>query len=96
MPQITRRPLALGDLEDIWFYIASDSIAAADDWLDKIDAQLKLISKSPGIGRARDELAPGVRSFPIGRYVIFYTATQSGIDVVRVLHSSLDTDAQFG
>lgn len=96
MHQIQRHPLALHDLEDIWQFIAEDSIAAADHWLDKIDAQFKLIAKAPGIGRARDELAPGVRSFPIGRYVIFYQATQSGIDVVRVLHSSLDTDAQFG
>ena len=95
MALIQRRSLALHDLEDIWHYIAEDKIEAADQWLDRIDEQLHLIAKTPGIGRARDELAQGVRSFPIGRYVIFYTATDAGIDVVRVLHSSLDIDAQF-
>ncbi len=47
------------------------------------------------MGRARDELALGLRSMPFGRYVVFYEALPDGIDVVRVLHSSQDTDPQF-
>jgi toxin ParE1/3/4 len=47
------------------------------------------------MGRARDELAANVRSFPFGRYVIFYAPMQDGIDVVRVLHSARDIDAVF-
>ncbi len=47
------------------------------------------------MGRARDELSPGVRSMPFGRYVIFYEPLDDGIDVVRVLHSARDVDAQF-
>ena len=47
------------------------------------------------IGRARKELATDLRSFPFGRYVIFYTPVQDGIDVVRVLHSARDVDAAF-
>lgn len=41
-------------------------------------------------------LAPDVRSFPFGRYVIFYLPIDDGIDVVRVLHSARDIDAVFG
>lgn len=33
---------------------------------------------------------------PFGRYVIFYEPLDDGIDVVRVLHSARDVDAQFG
>ena len=47
------------------------------------------------MGRARDELSANVRSFPFGRYVIFYAAIEDGIDVVRVLHSARDIDAVF-
>jgi toxin ParE1/3/4 len=36
-----------------------------------------------------------MRSFPFGRYVIFYAPVDSGIDVVRVLHSARDIDEQF-
>lgn len=48
------------------------------------------------MGRARDELLHGLRSFPFGRYVILYEPIDGGIDVVRVLHSARDVDAQFG
>jgi len=47
------------------------------------------------MGRARVELAPGVRSLPFGRYVIFYLPLHDGIDVVRVLHSARDIEAIF-
>ena len=36
-----------------------------------------------------------MRSFPFGRYVIFYAPVDGGIDVVRVLHSARDIDEQF-
>jgi hypothetical protein len=39
------------------------------------------------MGRLRDELSPGLRSFPFGRYVVFYEPTDGGFDVVRLLHS---------
>ena len=48
------------------------------------------------MGRARDELAASVRSFPFGRYVIFYAPIEDGIDVVRVPHSARDINAVFG
>jgi toxin ParE1/3/4 len=48
------------------------------------------------MGRARDELAGELRSFPFGRYVIFDERIEHGIDVVRVLHSARDIDAVFG
>ncbi len=95
MPQVTRRPLAETDILEIWDYIADDSLAAADRWVDQVDKQFRVLATQPMMGRARDELAPGVRSFPFGRYVVFYVPLDDGIDVVRVLHSARDIDAVF-
>ena len=95
MPRATRRPLAETDVLEIWDYIADDSLAAADRWLDRLDEKFRLLATQPMMGRARDELAPGVRSFPIGRYVVFYVPLDDGIDVVRVLHGVRDIDAVF-
>ena len=95
MPQVTRRPLAETDILEIWDYIADDSLAAADRWVDRLDEQFRLLAAQPMMGRARDELAPGVRSFPFGRYVIFYVPLDGGIDLVRVLHGARDIDAVF-
>lgn len=96
MPQITRRPLAASDILDIWDYIADDSIEQADRWVDRLDEKLELIATQPLIGRARDELEEGLRSFPFGRYVIFYALVEGGVDVVRVLHGARDIDEIFG
>ena len=95
MPRIERRPLAGTDIDEIWDYIAEDSMVAADAWVDRLDEKLRLLASQPLMGRTRDELAPGVRSLPFGRYVIFYLPLHDGIDVVRVLHSARDIESIF-
>ena len=95
MSQVTRRPLAEADILEIWDYIADDNPAAADRWVDHLDGQFRLLATQPKMGRARDELAPSVRSFPFGRYVVFYVPIDDGIDVVRVLHGARDIDEIF-
>jgi toxin ParE1/3/4 len=95
MARVTRRPGAESDVIEIWVYIAEDSIAEADRWIDRLDERLRLWATQPTIGRPREELAPSLRSMPFGRYVVFFVAAQDGIDVVRVLHSSRDVDTNF-
>jgi len=89
MPRITRRPLAEADILEIWDYIADDNVDAADLWVDRLDEQFSLLATQPLMGRVRDELARGVRSFP------FYAPIDNGIDVIRVLHGSRDIDTVF-
>jgi len=47
------------------------------------------------MGRERPELLPGMRSFPLGRYLIFYRIVEETLQVVRVLSGYRDLDAQF-
>jgi toxin ParE1/3/4 len=42
------------------------------------------------MGRARPELAPDLRSFPVGNYVVFYRPMPAGIILVRVRSRFLD------
>lgn len=84
------------DIIEIWDYIADDSFEAADRWVDQLDEKFRLLATQPLMGRVRFELERGMRSFPFGRYVIFYMPTDEGIDVVRVLHGARDIDAAFG
>lgn len=93
MPTVQKLPKAYEDLFEIWDFIAADNIAAADTWIDKLDAQFLLLAYHPLIGRAREELTKDLRSFPLGRYVIFYMPDTNGITVVRVIHSARDIDA---
>lgn len=90
MPRIRRRALAVQDTFETWDYIAEDSVAAADRWAAKLDEKLAMLVRTPGLGRSRQELAPGLRSFPVGRYIVYYRAVPDGIELVRVLHSARD------
>jgi toxin ParE1/3/4 len=95
MPNFIVRPKARTDLDGIWDFIAADSQAQADAFVDRMITKFKLLARQPGLGRIRDELMPELQSFPFERYVIFYRAVSSGIEIIRVLHSAQDADAQF-
>ncbi|MBO3464284.1 type II toxin-antitoxin system RelE/ParE family toxin [Aetokthonos hydrillicola Thurmond2011] len=95
MAIVLKKPLAQADLLDIWNFIANDSFEKADQFLQKIESQLKVLGLNPGIGRKRDSLAPDMRSFPVGNYLIFYRPISQGIEVIRVLHGSRDIQSLF-
>ena len=95
MPVIVKLPRAHLDLNEIWDYIAEDGESRADAFIDLLDQKLRLLARSPNMGRARDELENDLRSFPVGRYVIFYRPIPEGIEIVRVLHGSRDLGTEF-
>lgn len=95
MPTIIKRPQALNDLADIWAEIADDSEQRADAFVAMLDGKIRTLAGQPQMGRRRDELAPALRSWPIGRYVVFYLPLTDGVDIVRVLHGARDLEAAF-
>jgi toxin ParE1/3/4 len=90
MSVIIKRPRALSDLTEIWDYIADDSEARADSFVATIDAKFQTLAKQPGIGRLRNELTAGLRSLPVGQYVIFYLSLADGVEIIRVMHGARD------
>ena len=44
----------------------------------------------PETGQAREELAAGLRSFPVAPYVVFFRPSADTIEVLRVLHGRRD------
>ena len=88
MTRVVLTDSAKQDLLDVWLYIAADNPDAADRLLDEIDETLRLLAGAPGLGRARDDIAPGLRYFPIGSYLILYEALPDGIMVVRLVHGA--------
>ena len=65
-------PQARAELISIWTYIVKQGgdVAAADGVIDAITERFYLLSQYPRLGRARDDLRPGLRSFAVGEYVI--------------------------
>jgi toxin ParE1/3/4 len=92
---VRRSPLAEQDYREIWRYIANDNPDAADRLLRKIDSKLHLYAENPRMGTARDALAPGLRSFSVGNYLVFYRIVTGGIELVRVLHGARELKRLF-
>ena len=96
MGLIRRTPTARNDYSAIWDHVAEDNPDAADVLLRALDSALNMLSDHPHAGQRRSDLRPRLRSFPVGRYLVFYRPIRGGIELVRVLHGARDVTAIFG
>jgi toxin ParE1/3/4 len=84
------------DIEAIADYLAArSSLNSAERFLSNIDATLQRIAQFPELGRKRDELYPGSRSFPYQRYLIFYRLLNNDIEIFRVVSDYQDLTSLF-
>jgi plasmid stabilization system protein ParE len=58
--------------------------------LDDFDEKIAMLAGYPEAGRTREDLRPGLRQFPSGSYLIFYTLNVSELEVRRVMHGARD------
>lgn len=76
------------DVLDIWEYIAGDNIQAADRLIDRFGEMYQRLARSPGMGVRQEQYRPGLRCFPVGKYVIFYSVADDYVEIYRVLHGA--------
>lgn len=96
MAEFELRPKALSDLETIWGYTVDTwDHQQADTYMRTIDETFKTLADNAELGRLYDEVYKGLRVYPSGKHLVFYFATDEGIDVVRVLHERMDIRAQL-
>ena len=50
MPVIIRRPRASADMSEIWEFIAEESIARADEFVDRADEKFRALAAQPLMG----------------------------------------------
>jgi toxin ParE1/3/4 len=92
------RPQAESDLIEHAVFLGQDSPVVAQRFLDAVDRVLADLVRMPALGRQRefgDSRLTGLRSYLITAfesYIVFYLPTDSGIDVVRVLHGAQDIE----
>ncbi len=83
------------DLLEIWEYIARENPESAERQIQTFREKFELLLSHPLIGRERNEIFIGLRSFPAGRYIIFYQPMDYGIEVLRVRHGASDLRGLF-
>jgi toxin ParE1/3/4 len=47
------------------------------------------------MGKSRDKIFVGLRSFPVKSYLVFYALTEDGVEIYRVLHGRRDIEELF-
>lgn len=95
MLELEISPQAENDLVETWLYVAEDQPINADRYLDKLQEKAQKLAEFPDLGRDRPELAEGLKSFPVDRYNLYYTTTESKLILVRVLPADRDITALF-
>lgn len=93
MSRVLKTFRAEEDLHEIWAYIAEDNPRAADRLIGEFDRKFQLLADHPKMGRARPAILPGIRSLPVGNYVIFFVEEGEGVKIVRVLHGARNLEA---
>lgn len=93
-PEISKE--AIRDLDEIWDFIAKDSVRAADRFVDQLFEKCCEIARFEGVGRRRDELIPGMESLAFKKYLIFFRRTDGRVQIIRILSGYRDIGSLFG
>lgn len=79
---------ARNDLHGIGAFIAKSNPVNAARFIAKLEKHCWLLASRPFIGQLRNELAPDLRSFSVGKYVIFFRPMTDGVVVLRIIHGA--------
>jgi plasmid stabilization system protein ParE len=80
-------PQAYADLDEIWEYIAGDSLDAADRVREEIYDAIQSLVPFPCVGHMRPDLtSKQLRFQPVREYVIVYAPDEKPLAVIVVLH----------
>ena len=94
MNKIHLRPLAELDLNNIWLYSFQNwGEAQADQYFDQLNKAIELLGSTPLMCRERQKFIPPVRIHHHASHLIIYVATKGSVEVIRVLHESMDIEA---
>ncbi len=82
---------AENDLNEIWYYIARNNIAAADRWVAKLCAATEALARNTNMGHIRSDLTDRtIRFWPVGAYLILYRDLPNQIEIVAVTRGGRD------
>jgi plasmid stabilization system protein ParE len=83
-------PTALNDLDDIWTYIATDSVSAANRVESTILEACESVARHPLLGSKRAEITHlPVRFWVVTRYpnfIVVYRPETKPLQIIAVLH----------
>jgi toxin ParE1/3/4 len=71
--------------------------AQQDAALQAFDRAFVSLREHPHIGRMRDDIAPGLRSFGVLEHTLYYRVTSGDtVTILRILHRTMDATQHVG
>ncbi len=64
-------------------------------YIKQLQDRFVYLAENPQRGKKRDEIVGVPYSYHEGRHVIFYRTTAEGIEILRILHDSMDFPRHF-
>lgn len=94
-PPIDVLPRARADILALAEYAEAYTDDAAERLIDELTTVFERLAAFPGMGRLREDLASGLRAWPIRsrRVTVFYREGGAGIVVERIIRQQRDLDA---
>jgi toxin ParE1/3/4 len=91
--QVKLSPKACADLDSIWDFTAQRwGVPHAEEYLRALGETMKLLAASPRLGLKIDNIRQGYFKFPAASHIIFYRVSPNAMDVIRILHKSMDVE----
>lgn len=78
------------DLYGIGQFIAKNSPVNTARFITTLEEHCWLLASHPLIGQQRNELAPNIRSLPVGKYVNSFRPIANGAVILRIIHGARD------
>ena len=79
------------DLDAVYDYSTREwGLDQAAAYLRELDAVCQHLAEYPNLGMAVDRVRRGYRRLGYGRHVIYYRVHPDEVEIVRVLHQSMD------
>ncbi|MCW6506660.1 type II toxin-antitoxin system RelE/ParE family toxin [Lichenifustis flavocetrariae] len=83
-------PLARTDLEHIWVHTFKNwSAEQADRYHQSIIAAIEGLLRGESVGRPVD-IRAGYFKYAVGAHFVFFTLSDTSLDVIRILHQQMD------
>lgn len=74
--------------DPLWLLIHESNPAAANRFLQRIEARIEILRRFPEAGQRRRDIAPDARVLVEPPYLILYRLIPEGVQIVRVLHGA--------
>lgn len=87
---------ALEDLGAIWdFGVERWGQKKANSYATDIHNMCDFIADNLGLGKSRDHIVNGLKSYPVGSHIVFYVEKNGLVYVIRLLHKRSDFERHF-